>query len=122
MTSCTCIQMATSPKDAIDNAKLCKVTRFAGKQLRYLSHLVKLSECYEIPNAFSSLASRRNDEASSEHNERVAATDLFPLANQCPRLAIRPHTDQSGTERIDSFFLFFLALFGSHDKAERAPS
>ena len=35
----------------------------------------------------------------------VAVTDLFPFANQCPRQAIRLHTDQSGTERIDSFFL-----------------
>ena len=35
----------------------------------------------------------------------VAVTDLFPLSNQCPRQAIRPHTDQSGAERIDSFFL-----------------
>ena len=34
----------------------------------------------------------------------VAVTDLFPLANQCLRQAIRPHTDQSGEERIDSFF------------------
>ena len=51
----------------------------------------------------------------------VAVTDLFPPANQCPRQAIRPHTDQSGTERIDSLFLsktIFLALFGSHDKSE----
>ena len=35
----------------------------------------------------------------------VAVTDLFPLANQWPRQAIRSHTDQSETERIDSFFL-----------------
>ena len=35
----------------------------------------------------------------------VAVTDLFPFANQCPRQAIRLYTDQSGTERIDSFFL-----------------
>ena len=35
----------------------------------------------------------------------VAVTDLFPLANQCPCQAIQPHADQSGVERIDSFFL-----------------
>ena len=43
-------------------------------------------------------------------------SDLFPFANQCPRQAIRLYTDQSGTERIDSFFLsrtIFLVLFGS---------
>ena len=50
----------------------------------------------------------------------VAVTDLFPLANQCPRQAIRPHTDQSGAECINSSLeLFFLALFGSHDSSER---
>ena len=38
-------------------------------------------------------------------NRSVANKDLFPLANQWPRQAIRPHTDQSGAERIDSFFL-----------------
>ena len=51
----------------------------------------------------------------------VAVTDLFPLTNQCPCQAIWPHTDQSGTEHIDSFFLsrtFFLAPFRSHDKSE----
>ena len=37
--------------------------------------------------------------------ECVAVTDLFPLANQCPRQAIRPHTDQPEAEHIDSFFL-----------------
>ena len=35
----------------------------------------------------------------------VAVTDLFPLTNQCPHQAIRPHTDQSEAECIDSFFL-----------------
>ena len=52
----------------------------------------------------------------------VAVTDLFPLANQCPRQAIRPHSDQPGAERIDSFFLFriiVLVLFGSLDKSGR---
>ena len=29
-------------------------------------------------------------------NKSVAVTDLFPLANQYPRQAIRPLTDQSG--------------------------
>ena len=46
--------------------------------------------------------------------EYVAATDLFPLANQCPHQAIWPHTDQSGAERIDFFFLsrtIFSSLF-----------
>ena len=46
----------------------------------------------------------------------VAVTDLFPFANQYPRQAIRLYTDQSGTERIDSFFLsrtIFLVYFGS---------
>ena len=28
----------------------------------------------------------------------IAVTDLFPFANQCPRQAIRPYTDQSGAE------------------------
>ena len=54
----------------------------------------------------------------------VAVTNLFPLTNQCPRQRNRPHIDQSGAERIDSSFpleLFFLALFGSHDKSEREP-
>ena len=37
--------------------------------------------------------------------DSVAVTDLFPLANQSPCQAIRPHTDQSGAEHIDSFFL-----------------
>ena len=41
----------------------------------------------------------------SKPQRSVAVTDLFPFANQYPRQAIRPHTDQSGTERIDSSFL-----------------
>ena len=51
----------------------------------------------------------------------VAVTDLFPLANQCPRQAIRSLTDQSGAERTDSFYrsrTIFLSLFGNHDKSE----
>ena len=54
-------------------------------------------------------------------NEFVAVTDLFPLANQSLCQAIRPHIDQSGAERIDSFFLsrtIFSSLFGSHDMSE----
>ena len=35
----------------------------------------------------------------------VAVTDLFSLANQCSRQAIRSHTDQSGAECIDSIYL-----------------
>ena len=35
----------------------------------------------------------------------VAVRDPFPLANQCPYQVIQPHTDQSGAECIDSFFL-----------------
>ena len=34
----------------------------------------------------------------------VAVTDLLSLANQCPRQTIRPNTDQSGAERIDSIY------------------
>ena len=55
------------------------------------------------------------------NTQPVAVTDLFSLANQCPRQTIRPHTDQPGAECIDSFFLsriIFLALFGSHDKSK----
>ena len=46
----------------------------------------------------------------------MAVTDLFPFANQCPRQAIRLYTDQSETERTDSFFFsrtIFLVLFSS---------
>ena len=54
----------------------------------------------------------------------VAVTDLFSLANQCPRQAIRPHIDQSEAERIDSFFLsrtFSSSPFlKADDKSERA--
>ena len=47
----------------------------------------------------------------------VAVTDLFSLANECPRQAIRPQTDQSAG-RAHWFHpplknYFFLALFGS---------
>ena len=38
------------------------------------------------------------------HCSFVAVTDLFPLVNQCPTQAIRLHIDQSGAERIHSFF------------------
>ena len=34
----------------------------------------------------------------------VAVIDLFSFVNQCPCQAIRPHTDQSVAECIDSFF------------------
>ena len=51
----------------------------------------------------------------------VAVTDLFSLANQCSRQEIRPHTDQSGAERIDSFFLSrtsFSSPFWSRTQSE----
>ena len=57
-------------------------------------------------------------------NILVAVTYVFPLANQCPRQAIRLHTDQSGAERIDSFFLsktIFVALFGSRPTVRENP-
>ena len=55
----------------------------------------------------------------------VAVTDLFPLANQCPRQAIRSNTDQSGAERIDSSFLsrtIFSNPFWESADSQRAPS
>ena len=58
---------------------------------------------------------------SYDHNPSIAATDLFPFTNQFPHQAIRPHTDQSEAERIDSPFLswtIFFSLFGSNDKSE----
>ena len=33
--------------------------------------------------------------SDTEYEEFVAATDLFPFANQCPRQAIRPLIDPS---------------------------
>ena len=51
----------------------------------------------------------------------VAVTDLFPLANQ----AIRPHTDQSGAEHIDSFFLsrtIFSSLFWKSRQVREHPA
>ena len=49
-------------------------------------------------------------------NGNVSVTELFPFTNQCSRQAIRLYTDQSGTERIDSFLrtrTIFVVLFGS---------
>ena len=55
-------------------------------------------------------------------NAFVAATDLFPFANQWPRQAIRPLIGPIQAERIDSFFLSrncffflsFLVVSGQH--------
>ena len=58
--------------------------------------------------------------------DSVTVTDLFPLANQCPCQAIQPLTDQSGTERIDFFFLsrtiFFVFFWKSRQVREHLVS
>ena len=44
---------------------------------------------------------RSNYYVNDEVNDMfIAVTDLSPLANQCSRQTIRPHTDQSATSRI----------------------
>ena len=59
----------------------------------------------------------------SEGSVFVAVTDLFSLANQCPRQAIRPHTDkirgQSALIPSSSQELLFLVLFGSLPAEQR---
>ena len=73
------------------------------------------SRCYSI---FKMLHFLKNLQSFiyTDLNDIVAVTYLFPFANQCPCQAIRLNTDQSGTERMDPFFLsrtIFLVLFGS---------
>ena len=55
-------------------------------------------------------------------NTIVAVTDLFSLVNQRPHPVIRPHTDQSGAERIDSLYLWRIFSSNPFWKSPQAES